>query len=69
MIGDYKIILMDYEGNIIQEYAAHFIPAVNDTILLDDEKTYLVQARHFSVNHYKVVLLGELESEEIKEEI
>jgi hypothetical protein len=64
MIGDYRVILMDYDGNIIDEYNAHIIPAVNDTILLDEEKVFVVQARHFSINHYKVVLLGELEKEE-----
>ena len=65
MIVEYKIILMDYDGNIISEYNSYIIPGINDTILVDDEKSFIVQARHFSTNHLKVVLLGEYE-EEIK---
>jgi len=69
MIKDYKIILMDYDGNILVEYASYVIPAVNDTILYDKDelKHFIVHARHFSVDHLKVVLLGEVE-EETKEE-
>lgn len=63
MIGDYKIILMDYDGNTMTKYSSHIIPAVNDTILIDDDwnKSFIVRARHFSTNHLKVVLLGEIE--------
>jgi len=64
MIKDYKIIIMDYDGEILQEYYTYIVPAVNDTVLLDDDKSFIVQARHFSTNHLKVVLLGELEKVE-----
>jgi hypothetical protein len=60
---DYKIMLMNYDGDIIQEYESYIIPAAGDTILLDDDKSFLVNARHFSINHFKVVLLGDLEEE------
>lgn len=55
---------MDYDGEILQEYYTYIVPAVNDTVLLDDDKSFIVQARHFSTNHLKVVLLGELEKVE-----
>lgn len=62
--NEYKIILMNFDGDIIQEYGSYIVPSTGDTILLDDEKSFIVNNRHFSVNHFKVVLLGELEKEE-----
>jgi len=64
MLKEHKIILMLYDGEIIKEYSSYVIPAVNDTVLIDDGiKGFVIHARHFSVNHTKVVLLGEMEEE------
>jgi hypothetical protein len=65
MIKEYKIILMDYDGEMLSEYYSYIVPHVNDTILIDEDKTFTIQARHFSTNHFKVVLLGELEKQEV----
>jgi hypothetical protein len=68
MIQDYyKIILMDFDGELLSEYYSYIVPAVNDTILIEDEKSFAVQARHFSTNHLKVVLLGEMEKPDVEE--
>ena len=61
MTHDFKIILMDYEGELLSEYYSPVIPDVDDTILIDDEKSFIVSARHFSTNHFKVVLLGNID--------
>lgn len=62
MIQEHKIILMDYEGEVLFEYYSYVIPTMNDTILIDEgEKSFIVNARHFSANHNKVVLLGEID--------
>jgi hypothetical protein len=68
MIKDYKIILMNFDGEIQCEYYSYVVPAVNDTILMDDDQSFIIQARHFSTNHQKVVLLGEIEKSETVEE-
>ena len=57
---DYKIILMDHDGETISEYYSYVVPAVNDAILLDED-SFIIQARHFSINNFKVVLLGEMD--------
>lgn len=65
MLHEHKLILMDYDGEILNEYHSYIIPNVNDSVLIEeDNKTFIVQARHFSTNQFKVVLLGELEKEE-----
>ena len=64
MIKDYKVISMDYDGETLQEYYTYIVPAVNDTVILDDYKSFIVQARYFSINHLKVILLGELDKVE-----
>jgi hypothetical protein len=67
MIPEYKIILMSYDGELLFEYYSYIIPTIDDTILIDEEKSFTVQARHFSTNHFKVVLLGDLEKQENEE--
>lgn len=59
---EYKIILMDYDGETLLEYYSYIIPAVNDIILIE-EGSFIVQARHFSITN-RVVLLGEMEKPE-----
>lgn len=66
MNKDYKIILMDLDGNTQSEYFSHVIPAVNDTVILDENNSFIVQARHFTVTNSKVLLLGELDIQEEK---
>ena len=61
---EYRIILMDYEGNVIYEYYSYIIPTLNDTIMIDDEKQFIVEKRHFTTNSLKVVLLGSIEEDE-----
>lgn len=61
MNKDYKIILMDLEGNTHTEYFSPIIPSVNDTIVLDEDNNFIVQSRHFSILNLKVLLLGELD--------
>ena len=64
MTNYFKIILMDYNGEILYEYSSSIVPTVDDTILFDDDKSFIVSARHFSTSHFKVVLLGEIDHPE-----
>ena len=67
ILRNYKIILMDFDGKILCEYESYIVPSVNDTILIDDDESFIVHARHFSTNHIKAVLLGEIDKGEIEE--
>ena len=64
MIHDFKIILMDFNGELLYEYFSPIVPAVDDTILIDDERSFVVSARHFSTMNFKVVLLGDIDHAE-----
>ena len=53
---------MDYDGIMLSEYISNFLPAVNDTVLLENNSVFVVQSRHFSTSNSSVLLLGEIET-------